>query len=181
MKMLKMQVGAIGIDKDSGESVILLKDAENRRALPIWVGLPEARAITFAMRHVVSPRPSTHDVLLSTIRQLGCEVKEVVIADIKGETFVAEIVLRQLGASSEIPTISVDARPSDAIVVAAICDVPVMVAPHILAQAGIAANPERDYKDRLEFKEFVESVKASDFTFAGKVELPGDDFEGDPL
>jgi hypothetical protein len=177
MKMMEMRVGAIGIDPQTGDSVILLKDIENRRALPIWVGLSEAKAITSAMRNISSPRPSTHDLLFSSIKQLGYHIKEVVITDLKVDTFLAEVVLRPAGAPSEAPTVTLDARPSDAIALAALCHAPVFVAPHILTQVGIAANPEQDHKDTLQFKEFIEQVKASDFKLAGRLELPGDDLE----
>jgi bifunctional DNase/RNase len=182
MKMTEMRIGAIGIDKDSGQSVVLLRDSENRRALPIWVGLAEVRAISNAVRNVITLRPSTHELLYTTIKQLGHEIKQVTIASIKGDTFLAEIVLRKSGsdAATEMPTTTLDARPSDAIALAAMCNVPVFVATDLLVKQGVSANPERDHKEAAEFRDFVENVKASDFNLVvkgDKVELPGDDFE----
>jgi uncharacterized protein len=179
MKLMEMRVGAIGIDKDSGQSVLLLRDVENRRALPIWIGLAEVKAITHAVRNVVSARPSTHDLLYTAITQMGLEIKQVVIAEIKGDTFLADIVLRKIESDDENATITLDARPSDAIALAAMCEAPVLVTQEVLAQAGISANPELEEKEAMEFKNFVDAVKASDFNLAGKIELPGDDFEVD--
>jgi len=184
MDKTEVRVGAIGIDKDTGDSVILLKDVDNRRALPIWIGLPEARAISNALRSVISPRPSTHDLLFATIRQLGCEIKEVFIVDLKNDAFIAEIILRRAGgrerdrerdldvdkAKRKEPTITLDARPSDAIALATMCEAPVFVATHIMAQVGISANPEKDHAEAMEFKNFIDSVNASDFKLAGVTE-----------
>ena len=184
MDKTEVRVGAIGIDKDTGDSVVLLKDVDNRRALPIWVGLPEARAISNAIRSLISPRPSTHDLLFATIRQLGCEIKEVFISDLKNDAFIAEIVLRRAGARErdrdremdqdkskrKEPTITLDSRPSDAIALATMCDAPVYVATHIMAQMSISANPEKDQLEAKEFKDFIENVKASDFKLAGVAE-----------
>ncbi|MBS1989879.1 MAG: bifunctional nuclease family protein [Cyanobacteria bacterium SZAS LIN-2] len=195
MEKTEVHVGAIGIDKDSGDSVLLLKDTNNRRALPVWVGLPEARAISNAIRNIVSPRPSTHELLFATILQLGCEIKEVVITELKNDAFIAEIILRRAGAREKEkerrmlaeeglpmsknrrkePTIVLDARPSDAIALALMCDAPVFVAAQILAEVGISVNPEQDQKEAAEFKEFLENVKASDFKLAGKLDANGDD------
>jgi hypothetical protein len=184
MKMTEMRVGAIGIDKDSGQSVVLLRDFENRRALPIWVGLAEVRAISNAVRNVMTQRPSTHELLYTTIKQLGHEVREVKIAELKGDTFIAEITLRRMGAdvTEDTPTTTLDARPSDAIALAAMCSAPVYVATDLLARQGISANPERDQKEASQFKDFIDNLKASDFNLVTKgerVELPGDDFEAE--
>jgi bifunctional DNase/RNase len=170
MNMIEMRVGAIGIEKDSGASVVVLRDLENRRALPIWVGLPEAKAIGFAVRNVKSPRPTTHDLLLDTIKQTGHKVKEIQITDIESDTFIAEIVLTNKDDEAEIPSLRLDARPSDGIAIAMLCKVPLFVAPEILAEASISANPEEDEKEANDFKEFVNSVKASDFTLSGRTD-----------
>ncbi|MBU6452198.1 MAG: bifunctional nuclease family protein [Cyanobacteria bacterium REEB67] len=175
MKMIEMRVGAIGIEKDSGASVVVLRDLDNRRALPIWVGLPEAKAIGFAIRNVKSPRPSTHDLLLDTIKQTGHKVKEIKITDIESDTFIAEIVLTTgEEGSDEEPAIVLDARPSDGIAIAMLCRVPLFVAPHILAEASISANPEADEAEAKNFKDFIDTVKASDFTLAGRSDQPGE-------
>jgi uncharacterized protein len=168
MKMMEMRLGAIGIDKDSGQSVVLLHDTENRRALPIWIGLAEVRAITHAVRNVVTARPSTHELLYTTIKQLGYEIQAVSISEMKGDVFLADIVLQKIG--QEITTTTLDARPSDAIALAAFCDAPLYVASDILQKAGISANPERDHKETMDFRNFVEHLKASDFNLAGKTE-----------
>jgi len=172
--MKEMRIGAIGIDKDSGNSVILLRDIENNRALPIWVGLPEAKAISMAVRKIRTPRPSTHELMQNSIEKLGYSIKEVVLSDIESDTYIADLILVRTG-QEDGDIVTIDARPSDAIALATMCGAPVMVAPHILAQASISVNPEVDAKEEREFKEFVQSVKASDFNLTEKVELPLDD------
>jgi bifunctional DNase/RNase len=174
MKKMEMRIGAIGIDEKSGDPIVVLKDTENTRVLPIWIGLPEARAITLAANKVVSPRPLTHDLLYSTIEQLGYKVKEVVIDKIESHTFIATIYLHSPG-SDGASALAIDARPSDAIALALKAEAPLMVAENIVAEAGVSV-VQAAPKDE-EFSEFVSSVKASDFKVAGKVELPPDEEE----
>ena len=174
MKKMEMRIGAIGIDEKSGDPIVVLKDTENTRVLPIWIGLPEARAITLAANKVVSPRPLTHDLLYSTIEQLGYKVKEVVIDKIESHTFIATIYLHAPG-SDVASALAIDARPSDAIALALKAELPLMVAENIVAEAGVSV--VQDAPKDEEFSEFVSSLKASDFNVVGKLELPPDEEE----
>jgi hypothetical protein len=175
--MLEMHVGAIGLDKINGSPIILLQDAENRRALPIWVGMPEAYAIGLALTDAKAQQPSPHDLLLSAMKKLGYKVKAVEINDIRKGVILAEIVLHPMSKRGDNRPITLDARPSDAIALATRCGVPLLVAPGILAQAGIAADPERDESEAQEFRSFVERTYASDFKSIGPVTLPDEDGE----
>jgi uncharacterized protein len=170
--MLEMHVGAIGLDKEDGSPIIVLQDAENRRALPICVGMPEAKAIGLALIDAKANRPSTHDLLLTAIKKLGYKVREVTINELDNGVFLAEIVLDRVCRLGDIRPITLDARPSDAIALATRCGVPLLVAPGILAEEGFAIDPDRDECEAQDFKRFIEKVRASDFRSASPVELP---------
>jgi bifunctional DNase/RNase len=177
INMLEMHVGAIALDKENGTPIILLQDAENRRALPIWVGMPEAKAIGLALLDTKADRPSTHDLLLSAVKKLGYKVKEVVINDLDNGVFLAETVLDRVCRLGDNRPITLDARPSDAIALATRCGVPLLVAPGILAQEGVPVDPDRDECETQDFRSFIERIHASDFKLAGPVELPHEDGE----
>lgn len=174
MKKLEMRIGAIGIDEKSGDPIVVLKDTENTRVLPIWIGLPEARAITLAVNKVVSPRPLTHDLLYSTIDQLGYKVKEVVIDKIESHAFIATIFLSLQGVEGT-PPLALDARPSDAIALAIKAEAPLMVAETVVNEAGVAMVTAPPPKDE-EFSSFVANLNASDFKLAAseEIKLPDD-------
>ncbi len=171
MKMIEMHVGAIGLDKISGEPIILLSDAENKRTLPIWVGPLEARAIGLAVNKISSPRPLTHDLLLSLIKRIGYKLKEVKIDEMDGQVYKAMIVLvKETGIGHE-SSLSLDARPSDAIALATAVGAPVLVGENILNRAtlmltdsqGAKATQEKLEKENADFAAFLEDLKASDF------------------
>lgn len=174
--MIEMHVAAIALDKKSGEPMILMSDAENKRALPIWVGAAEARAISVAIQKILTPRPLTHDLLHAVIQRLGCSVKEVRITELKNNIFHASIVLAKRHGS-KINPIFMDARPSDAIALAVIAKAPVMVADEIVLNSCIAALSETDLRDKEDFKNFLDEVKASDFNVDVLTKLIGLDVD----
>ncbi len=137
MTMIEMRVGAIAVDAQTGAPIVLLSDPENKRALPIWIGLPEARAITLAANNVHSRRPLTHELVLSVIKQFGYVVKEIEIEDIRDDTYIAAIVLAPKNDKDGKSVMKIDARPSDAIALATIVGAPVLVASEIVAQASV--------------------------------------------
>lgn len=168
MKKLEMRVGAIGVDEKSGDPVIVLKNLENTHVLPIWIGLPEARAITLAVNKVDPPRPLTHDLLYNLVLKLGYKVKEVLIDRIEAQAYIATIYLVSQGPEEDA-SLSIDARPSDAIALALKADAPVMVSESLVAQSGLPlfSAPEKDE----EFSSFVSGLKASDFKLEGNIPL----------
>lgn len=174
MNNLEMRVGAIGIDEKSGDPIVVLKDDANKQALVIWIGMPEARAITLAANKIVSPRPLTHDLLFSTIKTLGHNVKEIVIDGLSSQTYTATVVLAPENGDGD--TKRIDSRPSDAIALALTAGAPVMVSLKVLDLAGIPVHASKD-KEAEEFSDFVSSLKASDFKLQEKIELPSDEDE----
>jgi bifunctional DNase/RNase len=110
---IEMTVKGLTIDPITNMPVIVLRDEQGQRVLPIWVGLPEANAIALQIENVQTPRPMTHDLLKNVISDLNAEVERIVVCELKESTFYAMIYL-QIGDRRT----AVDARPSDAIALA---------------------------------------------------------------
>ena len=175
--MIEMTVAGIAMDARNGHPIVVLNDPLKRRALPIWIGMFEANAITRALDNYKPERPLTHDLLLSTIQQTGYKVKHIEINELASNTYFATIVLTHLGNGSgggngdAVKTI--DARPSDAIALALRAKAPIFVAPQVVAEGTIAADFEKDEEEAEEFKKFIDNLKASDFS-----SLKSEDEEG---
>jgi len=125
-----MDVKALIVDPIANMPVVILRDAEDRSFLPIWVGVFEANAIALQLEGVRTPRPMTHDLLRQTIRQLDGTVERVVITKLHENTFYAEIHLTVGGRS-----VVVDSRPSDAIALALRSSSPVFVEESVLEKS----------------------------------------------
>ena len=117
--------------------VVVLKEKDAERFLPIWIGADVADSIAFRLQDVSSPRPLTHDLLMSMIDSLGGVIKSVVINDLREDTFYALINIEK---DNEI--IEVDARSSDAIAIAVRASVPIYVADHVLETAAVVLDSE---------------------------------------
>jgi bifunctional DNase/RNase len=130
---VEMEVKGVRLDAVGNSPVVLLADKEGKKALPIWVGLLEANAIDKELRNSTSPRPMTHDLLYSILAQAHVKVKEIRIVDIKNNTYYAILFLT---INKEV--VEVDARPSDAIVIALKSKTPILVSAKILEEQGIA-------------------------------------------
>lgn len=135
--MVEVTIDSVRVSLMSQHRIVVLKETDSTRFLPIWIGPFEADAITIELQNVEVARPLTHDLLKATIEQLGAEIIEVSITDLRNDTFYAEIALRLDGRR-----LAVDARPSDAIALAVRARVPVNVADEVMEQAGIT--PEED-------------------------------------
>jgi bifunctional DNase/RNase len=140
---LQMAIRGLMIDPVSSMPIVILKDESGESVLPIWVGIFEANAIATQLEEIASPRPMTHDLLRSMIETLGAEVRRVVITDLKDNTFFAVIQLERAGE-----TLSVDARPSDAMALALRVKAPIFVERQVLAKSektedGKSAEAER--------------------------------------
>jgi bifunctional DNase/RNase len=130
---VEMQVMGVRLDAAGSNPVVLLADKDGRKALPIWIGLLEASAIDKELRNESSPRPMTHDLLYSILGQAHVKVKEVRIVDIRKNTYYAILFL-----IINKGIVEVDARPSDAIVIALKSKTPIFVSSKILDEHGIA-------------------------------------------
>ena len=157
--MIEMKVMGIALDTRTGTPIVVLNDIDNRRALPIWIGSAEASSIIRKIENLPVTRPMTHDLIISIIKKVGYTVSKVEINDVEKETYYAKIVLED----KEGKTIEIDSRPSDAIAVAIRVDAPIFVTANVLSNGSVSTDSSRDEEEAEEFKNFVQSIKPSDF------------------
>lgn len=157
--MIEMKVMGIAIDTASGSPIIVLNDKDNRKALPIWIGSAEASAIIRKIENIKVIRPMTHDLIIDVIQQTGYRVDRVEINDVEKETYFSTIYL----TNDEGNEITIDSRPSDAIAVAIRVDAPIYVSAKVLADGSVSCDSEKDEAESQEFRNFIQSIKPSDF------------------
>ncbi|QCP07852.1 bifunctional nuclease family protein [Micrococcus luteus] len=153
-----MSVLGVRVELPEQHHVILLVDPPGRIMVPLWVGAPEAAAAALALEGVSAPRPLTHELLLSTVAALGAEVVRVRLTEVRNDVVHGELEL-STGAR-------VDARASDAVVLALRANAPVLASPAVLAEAGMSARSgEEDGQERTveDFRDFLDSVRPEDF------------------
>ncbi|TFH36485.1 MAG: bifunctional nuclease family protein [Anaerolineales bacterium] len=163
--MVEVEINSIRVSLMSQQRVVILKELESERFLPIWIGPYEAEAITLSLQDVEVQRPLTHDLLRNVLDQLGAQVLRVNITELRDEVFYARIVIQINGSEIEI-----DSRPSDALALAVRVHVPVFVATEVMDEAS--SLPEKDIEsaqvdaepdERLDvFKDFVQSLDLDD-------------------
>jgi bifunctional DNase/RNase len=127
---IEMTIKGLMIDPITNMPIIILRDSDGQRVLPIWVGVFEANAIALQIENVQTPRPMTHDLLKNIISDLNAEVERIVVCALKENTFYANIYLRGPGGA-----VSVDARPSDAIALALRTRSPIFVEETVIQSA----------------------------------------------
>jgi bifunctional DNase/RNase len=130
--MIEVKIDSIRVSLMSQHRVVVLKEVNTDRYLPIWIGPFEADAITIQLQGVQVARPLTHDLLKSIIDEMGAAVSHVMVSELKNDTFFARIVMDINGESMEI-----DARPSDAIALAVRVNAPLFVAEEVMEMASI--------------------------------------------
>lgn len=152
--MEPLDVVGVRVEMPSNQPLVLLRERNGDRYLPIWIGAVEATAIAFAQQGVVPPRPLTHDLLRDVLETLDAPVQQVLITELRDGVFYAVL---DLGKGIEV-----SARPSDAIALAMRCGAPILGAEDVLAEAGIHVPDEEE--DEVEaFREFLDSVSPEDF------------------
>jgi bifunctional DNase/RNase len=160
--MVEVTIDSIRVSLMTQHRVVVLKESDTDRYLPIWIGPFEADAITIQLQGVQVPRPLTHDLLKSFIRELGISVSHVLVSELRNDTFFARIIVDINGNSKEI-----DSRPSDAIALAVRVGAPIFVAEQVMDLASItpeeevnieeATTPE-EAENLAPFRDFVESL-----------------------
>jgi len=153
-----MQVDKLGIDLLTHDPVIVLKDMEGKRYLPILIGPFEATAIALALEGTQVPRPLSHDLMKSIIDSLHGKVQKVVIHDIKDNTFYARIIIE----IEKDKVVEIDARPSDSIALALRVKAPIYVSERIVLEETVVDKVAEE-QERKKFKEFLDNLKPSDF------------------
>jgi len=144
------------LDPITNNPIVVLRDLQDQRALPIWVGVCEASAIALQVENVTTPRPMTHDLLRNVINDLKARVDRVVVTELKDSTFYAVIMLEVQGEM-----VAVDARPSDAIALALRAKAPIFVEEAVLESAkSTDLAPDRTDESRLQ--KWLESLDPGD-------------------
>jgi bifunctional DNase/RNase len=143
---IEMTIKGLMIDPITNMPIIILRDKDGQRVLPIWVGVFEANAIALQIENVATPRPMTHDLLKNIIQDLKAEIQKVVVSDLRENTFYAIIYLDSQGE-----TVAIDARPSDAIALALRAHAPIYVEDSVIANAKtVDLVPEKRDSEQLQ-------------------------------
>ncbi len=143
---IEMTIKGLMVDPITNMPIILLRDGDGERVLPIWVGVFEANAIALQIENISTPRPMTHDLLNNVIQDLNATLQKIVVCELKDSTFYALIYLRL-----EADTVVVDARPSDAIALALRAHAPIFVEEAVIDGAkSLDFKPEQADSDRLQ-------------------------------
>lgn len=129
--LVETKIKTLLIDPASQSPVVVLETVTDKRLLPIWINVVEARAIATELEHVTLPRPLTHDLIRNILRELGAALHHVVITDLRNDTFFAQLSLRSKGQELQI-----DSRPSDAIAIALRMKAPIFATPEVLAKSA---------------------------------------------
>lgn len=156
-ELVPMSIKGLMLDPVSNSPIVVLKDAEEKCFLPIWVGIFEANAIALQLENITTPRPMTHDLLKNMIKEVDAHVARIVINDLRDSTFFAQIGLVIGGRTLEL-----DARPSDAIALALRVAAPIFVAQTVLDQAQtISPEVEPDQEEKM--KKWFDELENEDF------------------
>jgi bifunctional DNase/RNase len=153
---IEMTIKGLMVDPITNTPIIILRDKDGHRVLPIWVGVFEANAIALQIENVTTPRPMTHDLLKNVIQDLHGRIEKIVVSDLKENTFYALIYLRVNG-----DTIAVDSRPSDAIALALRARAPIFVEETVIDNAKtVDLAPDKGDAERLQ--KWLESLDPDD-------------------
>jgi bifunctional DNase/RNase len=143
---IEMTIKGLMIDPITNMPIVILKDKDGERVLPIWVGVFEANAIALQIENIATPRPMTHDLIKNILSEIEADVQRIVVSDLRDNTFYAMIYLDREGE-----TIAVDARPSDAIALALRTRSPIFVEDSVVESAkGLDLTKETTDSERLQ-------------------------------
>jgi len=164
--MIEVVIDSIRISLISQHRIVMLRDIDGERQLPIWIGPCEAEAITIELQDVEIARPVTHDLLKNVIDEMNGTVSHILINELRDQVFHARLFIDQGGQMLEI-----DCRPSDSIALAVRAKVPIFVDEAVMEEAGITPEPDvqeeavlGDEPEKLDaFKDFVDTLDFDDF------------------
>jgi bifunctional DNase/RNase len=168
MSMVAMQVVGVRIEMPSNQPIVLLKEIDGVRFLPIWVGAVEATAIAFAQQGVIPPRPLTHDLMQDIVESLDSTLTAVQVTAMEEGVFMASLLMRDPNGNA----VSVSARPSDAIALALRTHSNILADSDLLDSVGIeipedvaqdAMNASGDTSEMERFREFLDQINPEDF------------------
>jgi hypothetical protein len=158
--MIEVTVAHLGLDRTTNAPVVILREKDGTRVLPIWIGPAEASAIAMEMQGIRPPRPMTHDLLKSVILGLGAVVQRIVISALKDKTYFA-----QLWLAREDHVFQLDARPSDSIALALRVSASIFTEPDLLEEGGEEADtpPVNPSFDAEKLRAHLEKMDPEDF------------------
>jgi len=155
--MIEMQLVGVRVELPTNQPIVLLREREGERFLPIWIGPVEATAIAFALQGIVTQRPMTHDLMKNILEELAIRVERIVVTELREGTFYAEIEMSRDGSKY-----SVSSRPSDAIALAVRIGTPIFANEDVLSEASILIKDDEE-QEVEKFREFLDSVSPEDF------------------
>lgn len=155
--MIEMSLVGVRVELPANQPIVLLKERSGDRYLPIWVGTAEATAIAFALQGVQPPRPMTHDLFRNVLEEVGVQVEQIVITELKEGTFYAVIRMNRNGSSYEVSS-----RPSDAIALAVRTQSPIFANEEVLGEASIFVQDDEE-QEVERFRQFLDNVNPEDF------------------
>jgi bifunctional DNase/RNase len=153
---IEMTIKGLMVDPITNTPIVILRDKDGQKVLPIWVGIFEANAIALQIENIATPRPMTHDLLKNVIHDLGASVQKIVICDLQESTFYALIYLTVRGE-----VVAIDARPSDAIALALRTRAPIFVEEAVVDNAK-TADFTTDKADAERLHKWLESLDPDD-------------------
>jgi bifunctional DNase/RNase len=153
---IEMTIKGLMIDPITNMPIVILKDKEGERVLPIWVGVFEANAIALQIENISTPRPMTHDLLKNILSEIEADVQRIVVSDLRDNTFYAMIYLDRNGE-----TIAIDARPSDAIALALRTRSPIFVEDSVVESAK-GLDLSKDTTDSERLQKWLEGLNPDD-------------------
>lgn len=151
--MREMDVLGVRVEMPANRPMLLLRESDGHRYLPIWIGAHEAAEIAHALEGRLPPRPLTHDLMLDVLNSLGHQVNRVDIVSLDDGIFYANLIVDED---------SISARPSDAVGLAVRCGATIFCAEEVLDEAGIEV-PAKEEDEVERFREFLDHVSADDF------------------
>jgi bifunctional DNase/RNase len=161
--MIELNLVGVRLELPTNSPIVLLREREGRRYLPIWIGQNEAHAIALAQQGIPTPRPLTHDLMKNLLDETGVHLDRIVITELREGIFYAVIQMSRNGSRFEVSS-----RPSDAIALAVRASIPIFADDEVLVEAAIDV-PEGDEEEQQEeqelekFREFLEQVQPEDF------------------
>jgi bifunctional DNase/RNase len=155
---IPVEIVGVRVELPSNQPIVLLKEEDGNRYLPIWIGANEATAIATAMEGVEPPRPLTHDLMRSVLDAVGALAIRVVITEMRDSIFFADLTLDVSGKE-----VKISSRPSDAIALAVRTGTPVFAARSVLDEAAVQFEEDDEEEEVARFREFLEEVTVEDF------------------
>lgn len=153
--MVEVEIDSIRVSLMSQQRIVILREQEAERYLPIWIGIYEAESITIALQDIEVARPLTHDLIKILFKELDARIIRVEVISLRDDTFFGNIVLEANGR-----IFNIDSRPSDAIAIAVRTHVPILVARDVMDAAGII--PEEDLQEEQPDSKIEESSSEID-------------------